>query len=91
MAIDPVFVGIWVVIGAIAGWLASLIVKGGGLGLIGDIIVGLVGAVIAGYLLPRVGVYIGAGFVPEVINAVIGAVVLLVIARLGKGMMPKKA
>ena len=91
MAIDPVFIGIWLVIGAIAGWLASLIVKGGGLGLIGDIIVGLVGAVIAGYLLPRVGVYIGAGFVPEVINAVIGAVVLLVIARLSKGMMPKKA
>jgi uncharacterized membrane protein YeaQ/YmgE (transglycosylase-associated protein family) len=91
MAIDPVFIGIWLVIGAIAGWLASLIVKGGGLGLIGDIIVGLVGAVIAGYLLPRLGVYIGAGFVPEVINAVIGAVVLLVIARLSKGMMPKKA
>ena len=91
MAIDPVFIGIWLLIGAIAGWLASLIVKGGGLGLIGDIIVGLVGAVIAGYLLPRVGVYIGAGFVPEVINAVIGAVVLLAIARLGKGMMPKKA
>ncbi len=91
MAIDPVFIGIWLVIGAIAGWLASLIVKGGGLGLIGDIIVGLVGAVIAGYLLPRVGIYIGAGFVPEVVNAVIGAVVLLVIARLGKGMIAKKA
>jgi uncharacterized membrane protein YeaQ/YmgE (transglycosylase-associated protein family) len=79
MTIDPVFIGIWLVIGAIAGWLASLIVTGGGLGLIWDIIVGLVGAVIAGYLLPMVGVYIGAGFVPEVINAVIGAVVLLVI------------
>lgn len=91
MTIDPIFIGIWVVIGAIAGWLASVIVKGGGLGLIGDIIVGLVGAVIAGYLLPKVGIYIGAGFVPEVINAVIGAVVLLVIVRLGKGMMPKKA
>ncbi len=91
MTIDPIFIGIWVVIGAIAGWLASVIVKGGGLGLIGDIIVGLVGAVIAGYLLPKVGIYIGAGFVPEVINAVIGAVVLLVIARVGKGMMPKKA
>jgi uncharacterized membrane protein YeaQ/YmgE (transglycosylase-associated protein family) len=91
MTIDPVFIGIWLVIGAIAGWLASLIVKGGGLGLIWDIIVGLIGAVIAGYLLPRVGVYIGAGFVPEVVNAVIGAVVLLVIVRLGAGMMPKKA
>jgi uncharacterized membrane protein YeaQ/YmgE (transglycosylase-associated protein family) len=90
MAIDPVFIGIWLVIGAVAGWLASLIVTGGGLGLIWDIIVGIVGAVIAGYLLPRVGVYIGGGFVPEVINAVIGAIILLVIVRFGKGMMPKK-
>ena len=91
MAIDPIFIGIWLVIGAIAGWLASLIMKGGGPGLIWDIIVGVVGAVIAGYLLPRVGVYIGAGFVPEVINAVIGAVVLLVIARVANGLMPHKA
>ena len=92
MAIDPIFIGTWLVIGAIAGWLASLIVTGGSLGLIWDIIVGIVGAVIAGYLLPRAGVYIGdTGFMPEVINAVIGAVVLLVIARVGKGLMPKKA
>jgi len=91
MAIDPVFIGIWLVIGAIAGWLASLVVTGGGLGIIGDIIVGIVGSVIAGYLLPTVGVYIGTGFVPEVINAVIGAVILLAIVRLGKGMMPKRA
>lgn len=90
MAIDPIFIGIWLVIGAIAGWLASLIVKGGGLGLIWDIIVGLVGAVIAGYLLPKVGIYIGAGFVPEVINAVIGAVIFLVIVRASTGLMPKK-
>jgi uncharacterized membrane protein YeaQ/YmgE (transglycosylase-associated protein family) len=84
MHIDPVFVGIWIVIGAIAGWLANLIVKWGSLGLIGDIIVGLVGAAVAGYLLPLGGVYVGAGFVPEIINAVIGAIILLVIARLGK-------
>jgi uncharacterized membrane protein YeaQ/YmgE (transglycosylase-associated protein family) len=91
MAIDPVFVAIWLVIGAVAGWLASLIVKAGSMGLIGDAIVGLVGAAIAGYLLPRVGLYIGQGFVPEIINAVIGAVILLVVARLGKGMMSKSA
>ena len=91
MAIDPVFIAIWLVIGAIAGWLASLIVKAGSFGLIGDVIVGLVGAAIAGYLLPRVGVYIGAGFVPEVINAVIGAVILLLVARLAKGMTTKSA
>ena len=79
------------VIGAIAGWLASLIVTGGGLGLIGDIIVGIVGAVIAGYLLPTLGIYTGDGFVAATVNAVIGAVVLLVIVSLGKGLMPKKA
>jgi uncharacterized membrane protein YeaQ/YmgE (transglycosylase-associated protein family) len=91
MTIDPIFIGIWLVVGAIAGWLASVIVKVGSLGLIWDIIVGLIGAVIAGSVLPSLGVYFGAGFVPEVINAVIGAVVLLVIVRLGKGLMPKKA
>jgi len=88
---DPVHIAIWLVIGAIAGWLASLLVKGGGLGLIGDIVVGLVGAVIAGYLLPTLGLYTGDGFVAPIVNAVIGAVLLLVIVRLGKGLMPKKA
>ena len=61
------------------------------MGLIGDIIVGIVGAVIAGYLLPTLGIYTGDGFVAAIVNAVIGAIVLLVIVRLGKGLMPKKA
>ena len=47
---------VWLVVGAIAGWLAGLIVRGYGFGLIGNIIVGIVGAVIAGWLLPRVGI-----------------------------------
>ena len=46
-----------IVVGAIAGWLAGLIVRGGGFGLIGDIIVGIVGAFIAGWLLPRLGIH----------------------------------
>jgi uncharacterized membrane protein YeaQ/YmgE (transglycosylase-associated protein family) len=91
MVLDPIAVVIWLVIGAIAGWLASLLVTGGGLGLIGDIIVGIVGAVIAGYLLPTIGIYIVGGFVAAIINAVIGAVVLLLIVRLAKGLMPKRA
>jgi len=82
MSIDPIFIAIWVVIGIVIGLLASFIIKAGSLGFVVDGIVGLVGAAIAGYVLPRVGVYIGAGFVPEVINAVIGAIVLLVIVRL---------
>ena len=44
---------IWLIVGAIAGWLAGMVVRGGGFGLIGDIIVGIIGAVIAGWLLPR--------------------------------------
>jgi uncharacterized membrane protein YeaQ/YmgE (transglycosylase-associated protein family) len=57
-------------------------VRGGGFGLIGDIIVGIIGAVIAGWLLPRIGIIIGGGFVAAVINAFIGAVILLIILRL---------
>jgi uncharacterized membrane protein YeaQ/YmgE (transglycosylase-associated protein family) len=73
---------IWLVIGAIAGWLASHLIRGGGYGLIGDVVVGIVGSVIAGYLLPRVGIHLGAGFVRSVINAFIGACLLLMVLRL---------
>ncbi len=75
---------VWLVVGAIAGWLAGMVVKGGGFGLIGDIIVGIVGAVIAGWLLPQIGIVIGGGLITAVINAFIGAVILLVIIRLVK-------
>jgi uncharacterized membrane protein YeaQ/YmgE (transglycosylase-associated protein family) len=75
---------IWLIVGAIAGWLAGMVVKGGGFGLIGDIIVGIVGAVIAGWLLPQVGIVIGSGIVGAIIDAFIGAVILLIILRLIK-------
>jgi uncharacterized membrane protein YeaQ/YmgE (transglycosylase-associated protein family) len=75
---------IWLVIGAIAGWAAGQVVKGGGFGLIGDIIVGIVGAFIAGFLLPRLGVVIGSGIIAAIIDAFIGAVILLLIVRLIK-------
>ncbi len=73
---------IWLVVGAVAGWLAGVIVKGGGLGLIGDIVVGILGAFIGGWLLPRLGVHIGAGVLSVIISATLGAVVLLLILRL---------
>jgi uncharacterized membrane protein YeaQ/YmgE (transglycosylase-associated protein family) len=72
----------WLIVGAIAGWLAGLLVKGFGFGLIGNIVVGIVGAVIAGWLLPQLGIGLGVGMVAAIINAVIGAVVLLVIIGL---------
>jgi uncharacterized membrane protein YeaQ/YmgE (transglycosylase-associated protein family) len=61
-----------------------MVVKGGGFGLIGDIVVGIIGAVIAGWLLPQIGIAIGGGFVASIINAFIGAVILLIIIRLIK-------
>jgi uncharacterized membrane protein YeaQ/YmgE (transglycosylase-associated protein family) len=69
---------IWLIVGAVAGWLAGMVVKGGGYGLIGNIIVGIVGGLIAGWLLPRIGVAIGGGVIGAIINAFIGAVILLV-------------
>lgn len=73
---------IWLIVGALAGWIAGLIVKGYGFGLIGNIVVGIIGAVIAGWLLPRLGIVIGSGFVASLVNAIIGAVILLVIIGL---------
>lgn len=73
---------VWLLVGAIAGWLAGLLVKGGGFGLLGDIAVGILGAFIGGWLLPRIGVSFGVGLVPAIVSATIGAVVLLVILRL---------
>ncbi|MGB3417950.1 MAG: GlsB/YeaQ/YmgE family stress response membrane protein [Mesorhizobium sp.] len=75
---------VFLIIGAIAGWLAGLIVQGFGFGLIGNIVVGIVGALIAGWLLPRVGLAFGGGILAAIIHAVIGAVILLLIIRLVK-------
>ena len=72
---------IWLVIGAIAGWLAGLLVKGGGFGLIGDIVVGIIGGFIGGWLAGVLGISIGSGLIASIITAVIGAVILLVIVR----------
>ncbi len=70
---------IWLVIGAIAGWLAGLLMKGYGFGLVGNIVVGIVGAFVAGWLLPLIGFVLVGGIVAEIINAVIGAVILLAV------------
>jgi uncharacterized membrane protein YeaQ/YmgE (transglycosylase-associated protein family) len=70
------------IVGAVAGWLAGQIVRGMGFGLIGNIVVGIVGAFIANWLLPQIGIVIGGGMIASIINATIGAVVLLVIIGL---------
>ena len=81
-ALNPGGLIIWIVVGLIAGFLASRIMRGGGYGLIGDIIVGLIGALIGDWLLPRLDIHLGQGIVALIMNAFIGAVVLLLILRL---------
>ena len=69
-------------VGIVAGWLAGKIVRGGGFGLIGDLIVGIIGAFIGDWLLPRLDIHLGVGTVALIINATIGAIVLLLLIRL---------
>jgi uncharacterized membrane protein YeaQ/YmgE (transglycosylase-associated protein family) len=71
-----------VAVGLVAGWLAGQVMRGSGFGLIGNLIIGLLGALIGDWLLPRLNIHLGAGIVALIINAVIGAIVLLFILRL---------
>ena len=73
---------VFILIGAIAGWLAGQLVKGYGFGLIGNIVVGIVGAFIAGLLFPAIGLSLGGGILAAIIHATLGAVILLVLIRL---------
>ncbi len=68
---------VWLLIGAIAGWLAGIIVRGHGFGLVGNIIIGIVGAVIGGWLFSQLGIATSGGVVGAFIGATAGAVVLL--------------
>lgn len=74
----------WLIIGAIAGWLAGKIVEGSGFGLVVNIIVGIVGALIGGWLAELLAISIGGGLIGSIILAVIGAVILLFVLRLIK-------
>lgn len=75
---------IFLLIGAIAGWLAGVIVRGFGFGLLGNIVVGIIGAFLAGWLLPMAGVTFAVGnpIITSIIYAMIGAIVLLLIIGL---------
>jgi uncharacterized membrane protein YeaQ/YmgE (transglycosylase-associated protein family) len=77
---DLVALIIWLVIGAVAGWLAGKVMQGKGFGLVGDIIVGIIGSLIGGFLLG--GFLSSLGIIGSIITAAIGAVVLLFVVRL---------
>jgi uncharacterized membrane protein YeaQ/YmgE (transglycosylase-associated protein family) len=71
----------WVVVGLLAGWLAGFVMKGGGYGLIGDLVLGLVGSVVGGWIFQALGVAAGVGLFPTVLVAFVGAVLVIVAQR----------
>ena len=73
---------LWLIDGAIAGWLAGVVVKGYGLGIVGNIVVGIIGAFIGGWLFGQMGIAVGAGIVGALIGATVGAIVLLLLLSL---------
>ncbi len=77
-------------VGLVAGWLAGKIVTGGGFGIIADIALGIVGALLGSWLLPRLGVHIGTGIVTQIIVATLGAVLVLFVVGLIRGGYPRR-
>jgi uncharacterized membrane protein YeaQ/YmgE (transglycosylase-associated protein family) len=69
-------------VGLVAGWLAGKIVRGTGFGIIGDILVGIAGALVASYLFPMLGIHLGTGMLSKILYSAIGAILLLLIVRL---------
>ena len=80
MAIETLL--IWLLIGGIAGWLAGLIMKGDGFGLVGNIVIGILGSLIGGWLFGMSSIPLGGGVLGAIVGATIGAVILLFVARL---------
>ena len=76
---------IWLMlVGLIAGWLAGVLVKGGGFGMLGDIVVGILGALVGGFLFRALGLSAGGGFLGSIFVATAGAIVLIVVLRIIK-------
>ncbi len=74
----------WILIGGVAGWLAGQVMKGGGFGLVMDIVLGIVGAFVGGWLAGVLGIHIGSGWIGSLITATVGAVLILFVTRLIK-------
>ena len=75
-----------IIVGIVAGWLAGLLVQGGGFGLLGDLVVGVLGAFIGDFVLAKLHVVVAHGLVGAIVDATIGAVILLVVLRLVGGL-----
>jgi uncharacterized membrane protein YeaQ/YmgE (transglycosylase-associated protein family) len=76
---------VWIMlVGLIAGWLAGVLVKGGGFGIIGDIVVGILGALLGRFLFRFFGFSTGGGVLGAIIIATVGAVILIFVIRIVK-------
>ena len=74
----------WIIVGLVAGWLAGVVMKGGGYGVVVDIVLGVLGAIVGGWLFGALGIYPGGGLLGSIIVAFVGAVVLVWVTRLIK-------
>jgi uncharacterized membrane protein YeaQ/YmgE (transglycosylase-associated protein family) len=70
------------VVGIVAGWIAGKVVRGTGFGLIGDSLVGVIGAFVASLLFPKLGIQLGTGMLSEIVYSALGAIILLLIVGL---------
>ena len=84
-ALNPGGILAWIIVGLIAGFLASVVMRGGGYGIVGDIIVGVVGAFLGGLIASALGVSGSTGFVGSIVVALIGAIILIAILRAVSG------
>ena len=74
----------WIIVGLIAGWATGKIMKGSGYGALTDILLGIAGAIIGSRLLGLLGIYSSGGIIPNILVAIVGAIVLVLIVRLIK-------
>jgi len=79
MVFEPTSLLALLIVGLIAGWLAGKLTRGSGFGIVGDIVIGIIGAFFGSWLLAMFGIFIGGGLIAAIINATIGAVTLLAI------------
>ena len=75
---------VWIVVGLVAGWLAGQVMKGGGYGVVADIVLGILGGVVGGWVFGVLGIGTGGGMTGSIIVAFVGAVILVGITRLLK-------
>ena len=71
----------WIIVGLIAGWLAGVVMKGGGYGILADIILGILGGILGGWIFSMLGVGAGGGLIGGIVVAFVGAVILVALTR----------